>query len=131
MALKDYPTVVKCTQKLLDQNPNELFAFIFLGRAQALNGDLTQAKATFSRGFSVAQQAQDEEHSTKVTKTLLTICFSHCKIVKARGILKAMSLIASETFCIANHWKLSLKLGVLCNIRINQITFIIQCDMKN
>ena len=67
LALKNYTTVIECTQKLLAQDPNELFALTFLGRAQALNGDIAGSKETFSRGLSLAQQAQDEENSTKVT----------------------------------------------------------------
>ena len=69
LALKNYTTVIECTQKLLAQDPNELFALTFLGRAQALNGDIAGSKETFSRGLSLAQQAQDEENSTKVTNS--------------------------------------------------------------
>ena len=66
LAFKDYNTVIQCTEKLLTQDPNELFALIFLGRAQALNGDLAGSKETFTRGLSLAQQNKDEENTTKV-----------------------------------------------------------------
>ena len=70
LAFNDYTTVIQCTEKLLAQDPSELFALMFQGRAQAVNGDIAQSKETFSRGLSLAQQAQDEENSTKVTNLI-------------------------------------------------------------
>ena len=73
MALKDYTTVIECTEKLLVQDRNELLALSFLGRAQALTGDITRSKEAFSQGLSLAQQAQDEENTTKVTNCLKAV----------------------------------------------------------
>ena len=67
LAFKDNDKVVECATKLLNLDPSELFALIFLGRALALSGNVADAKQIFSKGLSLAQQANDEENTDKVS----------------------------------------------------------------
>ena len=66
LAFKDYVTVIQCAEKLLTQDPSEIFALMFLGRAQALSGDPARSKESFTRGLSLAKEANDDENSAQV-----------------------------------------------------------------